>query len=109
VSEARESVRVRDWLALRVPVPPSALAERIADSIGDVQCERATLPAMLVDRAVQLLRSIGSTRDSADDLLAADALITYAIEAAIENCADLEFFAALAAKEIAANATAQSK
>lgn len=102
MTEPRESVRVADWLALRVPAPPAALAALIVRSVGDVECERAMLPATLVDRALLLLKSIGSTRDSADDLLAADALITYAMEAAVENCTDFETIAANAASEIAA-------
>jgi hypothetical protein len=60
------------------------------------------LPGTLVDRALHLLKSIGSTRDSADDLLAADALITYAMEAAAETCSDVERTATMAANKIAA-------
>jgi len=101
VTEARESVRVRDWLALRAPAPPPALAAIIAASVGDAECESARLPALLVEKALQLLQSIGSTRDSADNLLAADALITYAMEAAVENCADFDSVAAKAASDVA--------
>ena len=92
---------MRDWLELRAPASPPALAALIADSVGDAQCEGASLPALLVEKALQLLQSIGSTRDSADNLLAADALITYAMEAAIENCSDFETIAAKAANDIA--------
>ncbi|MDQ2665267.1 MAG: hypothetical protein M3Z05_04585 [Gemmatimonadota bacterium] len=42
----------------------------------------------------KLLRPEGSTRDSALDLLAADALMTYAMEAAAENTATLDHRAA---------------
>ena len=103
MTELRESVRVADWLALRAPAPPPALAALIVRSVGDAECERAMLPAVLVDRALHLLKSIGSTRDSADDLLAADALITYAMEAAVESCSEVETIAANAASEIAAS------
>jgi hypothetical protein len=104
VIASRESVRVVDWLASRVPAPPHGLAIIITSQVGDVECERAKLPATLVEHGLRLLQSIGSTRDSADDLLAADALITYAMEAAIENCVDFESFAAQAAREIASKA-----
>jgi hypothetical protein len=100
MTDYRESVRVADWLASRAPLPPAALAKRIADAVGDVTCSRAALPAALVDHALGLLRSIGSTRDSADDLLAADALITYAMEAAAKSCRDLDSIAADAALRI---------
>ena len=49
------------WLAGREPAPPPALAE------------------------ARLLREAATTRESALDLLAADALVTYAFEAAADE------------------------
>ena len=100
MTERGESVHVADWLASRVPLPPPTLSKRIADAVGDVRCSRAELPATLVDVALRLLKSIGNTRESADNLLAADALITYAMEAAVESCRDLDSIAADAALRI---------
>jgi len=51
--------------------------------------------------AVELLRGPSTTRDSALDLLAADALVTYAFEAAAESPADLAPRAAEAMRRIA--------
>ena len=101
MAEPRESVRVVDWLSSRAPAPPAALAKRINETVGEATCPPEMLPATLVERALTLLKSINSDRESADDLLAADALITYAMEAAAESCADLDSIAARAAMDIA--------
>ena len=101
MSDAGESVRLADWLAARTPPPPPALAARIAATVGDASCGRAALPGTLVEHALGFLKLIGDSRDSADDLLAADALITYAMEAATENCQHLDAIAADAAMRIA--------
>lgn len=96
-----ESIRLADWLASRTPLPPPALAARIAAAVGDASCTKAALPGTLVEQALGFLKLIGDARESADDLLAADALITYAMEAATENCRQLDAIAADAAKRIA--------
>ena len=101
MSDAGESVRLADWPASRTPPPPPALAARITASVGDVTCSRAALPGKLVEHALHFLKSIGDARESADDLLTADALITYAMEATTENCQHLDALAADAAKRIA--------
>lgn len=101
MSDTGESVRLADWLASRTPSPPPALAARIAASVGDASASRAALPGTLVEHALGFLKLIGDARESADDLLAADALITYAMEAATENCQQLDALAADAAKRIA--------
>ena len=85
-----ESVRIVDWLATRVPAPPAALATIISKSVGEVECDRRSLPDRLIDAAVRILNELGNGRESANDLLVADALITYAIEAAAEGRGDLE-------------------
>ena len=101
MSDAGESVRLADWLASRTPPPPPELAARIKASVGDASCSRAALPGKLVEHSLHFLKSIGDARESADDLLTADALITYAMEAAAENCQHLDALAADAAKRIA--------
>lgn len=40
----------------------------------------------MVESAAKLLRALGDGREAATDLLAADALLTYALEAAAEDC-----------------------
>jgi hypothetical protein len=90
MNEPSESVRIVDWLATRVPAPPAALAAIIVNSVENVECDRRSLPDHLVDAAVRILNRLGNGRESANDLLAADALITYAIEASAEDQGDLE-------------------
>ena len=73
------------WLASRRPAPPEALAGRIRDTedlAGPALVER------LVSEALEALGRArarpGRVRDAALDLLLADALLTYACEAALE-------------------------
>jgi len=94
------------WLDARRPVPPPALRERIrlalAESLdGD---ERHAFDACLSagERVVaSLLRENATSRDTAIDLLAADALVTYAFEAASDQPAELSSRASEAMKRIA--------
>jgi hypothetical protein len=86
-------VTVGAWLAERTPAPPQALRERVGERLGrdaDVSMERASeVCAASGARTVQALVSTDcSARHHAIDLLAADALITYAIEHAAEHSAD---------------------
>jgi hypothetical protein len=92
---------LREWLDRRTPRPPERLCARIdaalvsAGSVNDVDIARA-----LGDAAADILSTLAARsrptlqadptresglRDEALDLLAADALVTYAIEAAAEN------------------------
>jgi hypothetical protein len=76
-----------EWLARCEPAPPPALAARVAALLGDAPFASAD---DAVDRCVAsaervvagLLRDGCTSRDSALDLLAADALATYAFELA---------------------------
>ncbi len=99
------SLPVLDWLVQRQPAPPPALLERMAEALGAVDAttaesaagsasasgaEGAGLPpipaalgAAALDRLRAVLESPGD-RAAAIDLLAADALLTYALEAAAE-------------------------
>lgn len=80
---------VGEWLESRVPVPPPALAERMrallgpdADASGD---EIHDVLATGSERALRDLLARGDhSRAIAQDLLAIDALVTYACEAAAE-------------------------
>ncbi len=89
-----QAVRIRDWLLSRVPEPPPALRTRLAEIAGDVECaDASSLSAALVLLAEPLLSSVGDERSGAVDLLAADALITYAMESAAESCENFELHA----------------
>jgi hypothetical protein len=89
-----------DWLRDRTPAPPPRLAERI----HTVLAERVSRPAneapeLCVDAAAELLHDLldrPTGRASALDLLAVDALVTYAFEAAASDPATVEARAAAA-------------
>jgi hypothetical protein len=80
--------RVADWIHARSPAPPPQLLARI-DALVDVDAASASVADALLDateRAMRdLLRQGCLTRDSALELLAIDALVTYAFEAAADD------------------------
>ena len=87
---------VSDWLDGRTPAPPPVLGARIREALGDL-CLAAA------ERLVGgLLAGDCTSRDCALDLLTADALVTYAFEAAEQSPADLVPRAAAAMRRIAA-------
>ena len=95
------------WLDARRPVPPPALRARIDDALGDSLQSDANdaLESCLSagERLVEsLLRANATTRESALDLLAADALVTYAFEAGSERPRELAARARDAMARIAA-------
>lgn len=96
-----ESIRIADWLASREPAPPELLAQMLGEIVHDERCDPIGLPEALMTHAVGLLDDVGDDRAAAMHLLAADALITYAMEAAAENNADFDAFAAAAASRVA--------
>jgi hypothetical protein len=86
VSEHRLST-LGEWLASREPQPPRALSGRLRELLADqLDAPAAEAHDRCLDAAERLLRTVvereGATRDDAFDLLAADALVTYAFEAA---------------------------
>jgi hypothetical protein len=87
-------VTVGEWLAARTPRPPRVLGARIGLAMGEsLSLDLAHAPEALLaagERVIaELLRGGSTTRESALDLLTADALVTYAFEAAAESPADL--------------------
>ena len=83
------------WLQSRQPTPPPALASRLSECVagapeaalaGDV-AEVVGRLGLLTLRAVVERQSVAY--DAAMDLLAADAFVTYAFEAAAEGGAEL--------------------
>lgn len=80
---------------------------RIRSVLGDALSDDASRgPGVFVDAGhrlvAALLRANSTSRDSALDLLTADALVTYAFEAASASPADIERTAASAMVQIAA-------
>ena len=97
---------IGEWLAERRPSPPPALRARITGLLGDSLALDATdgveVYLEAAERLVETLLSGNSTtRDSALDLLTADALVTYAFEAASDAPAHLASRAADAMIRIA--------
>jgi hypothetical protein len=97
-------MRLTDWLATRTPAPPDALAQSLAEIVGDDSCRPDELPARLIQHTEDILRRIGDDRSHATDLLAADALITYAMEAVADACRDPGAIATDAMQRIARTA-----
>jgi hypothetical protein len=83
-------VTLRAWLRERSPTPPPRLLARIESALGE-NCEGAQTdaPELCLSAAESLLRELvqrpTAGRESALDLLAVDALVTYAFEAAAEE------------------------
>jgi len=95
------------WLDARRPAPPAALRARIDSALGtDLHADVQEVGDSLLGAGEQLVRSLleaeATSRDAALDLLAADALVTYAFEAASERPAELSSRAAAAMARIAA-------
>ena len=78
---------VRDWLAHREPSPPRVLRERVealALEAPDQLDPAASLLAAAEAALARLSRSAPDERATALDLLAIDALVTYAFEYAAD-------------------------
>jgi len=90
------TAQVRGWLSARQPAPPAVLAERLEHVLSVCPSVRLSacrsLPDALGALGVYALDSLAerpaTSRDVALDLLAADAFVTYAFEAAAESGAD---------------------
>ena len=83
-----------EWLASRHPAPPVKLAQRLESALSEFLSAPDVTPSdAFAVAAAGLLRRLmmaeskpSSRREEAIDLLAADALVTYAIEAAANEC-----------------------
>lgn len=78
-----------EWLESRHPAPPAELAQRLRGVLGPrLDDPASSAPHRLVDAAEALLGDIldagRASRENALDLLAVDALVTYAFEAAAD-------------------------
>ena len=80
---------VADWLDARNPAPPAALARRLRVALGGALADARPTDDRLFAAAemllARLLREGCAARAAAEDLLTADALVTYAFEAAAEH------------------------
>ena len=96
---------VSAWLRGRAPVPPPQLVARIDALTATIADRDASADAFLEAAEAAMgtvLRDGCLTRQSALDLLAVDALVTYAFEAAADEADQLENRAVRALARIAA-------
>ena len=103
-----------EWLDARTPVPPPALRARIDAALGDDLRSQPNDVAETCLAAAEglvraLLRDDATSRDSALELLAADALVTYAFEAASEQPSGLMRRASSAMARMAALGTSETR
>jgi hypothetical protein len=83
-------VTIGEWLETRQPEPPAALGERLRAALGPALARPSReVPEAALEAAAEmlgdLLRAGCVGREHALALLAADALVTYAFEAASEE------------------------
>ena len=94
-----------DWLASRTPPPPEALAVRMSTIVA-AAANNDDIPEALIAAAEHTLRSLlrlnATDRSGALDLLAADALVTYAFEGATDDPETLERRATAAMRRLSA-------
>ena len=104
--EAVRAGTVGDWLLSLQPTPPRALAARLSELLAPYLTQSADHVADACleagEHLLDTLLSSGSTsRVTALDLLAVDALVTYAFQAAADDPQQLEPRAARAMARIA--------
>ena len=80
---------LRDWLADREPVPPRILRERVEALALEIPDQHGETPDQLLAAAEAALERMAregtDDRATALDLLAVDALVTYAFEFAAQS------------------------
>jgi len=87
-------VNASEWLTSRRPSPPANLAQRLESALSEFLSAPDVAPsdafavaaAGILRRLMRAESKPSSRREEAIDLLAADALVTYAIEAAADEC-----------------------
>jgi hypothetical protein len=99
-------VTLREWLGARVPAQPPALSDRIAELAGPYDDAPGDMPDRCLAAAEAGLRRLlidrEASRAGALDLLAVDALVTYAFEAASETPVRIPHLAAVAMHRLSA-------
>jgi hypothetical protein len=91
------AARIEAWLAARVPNRPAALAERMSSLVAacpaDALAADASMAAAMGTLGTFAVSRVNETTDATPDLalelLAADAFVTYAFEAAAEESVDV--------------------
>ena len=104
-----DGMTLEQWLDQRALVPPPALRHRLDTAVVEAPAQAGLpVPDAALEAALRLLdgllRRADSSRAGALELLAADALMTYAFEAAADTPERLEALGAHAMERIAAAA-----
>jgi len=91
-----------EWISTREPRPPAALLTRMSRALHDSPEDAGgSVASRLLAAATGILRDgPGADRAAALDLLAADALITYAMESASDDCESIDAVAGEAVRAI---------
>lgn len=94
------------WLQSRTPAPPPALMARVVEALGDrATADVSQASSACLDAAAALLERLVEPetlgREGAIDLLAADALVTYAFESAAVDVEQIDERAELAMLRLA--------
>ncbi|MEO7522219.1 MAG: hypothetical protein ABIW79_10410 [Gemmatimonas sp.] len=102
----RTASTVGEWIATVDPRPPEALACRLSDLLAPFASQPVSrVPEACLDAGEGLLNDLlgggSSSRGTALDLLAVDALVTYAFQAASDEPGNLDARAARAMARIA--------
>lgn len=105
---------VANWLSTREPSPPTALTERLRAALGTQASRDADEAADVCLTAGErllsdVLANADASRECALDLLAADALVTYAFEAASNDPHSLAERASSAMMQIASLGVAKTR
>ena len=98
-------MNTRDWLARREPSPPRELRERLEALVAGAPEEgdpAATLVAAAEGVLARLARDASDDRATALDLLAVDALVTYAFEYAAASPDEIPRLSARAMSRLSA-------
>ena len=96
---------ILSWLDSRTPAAPDPLRARVRVALGTRVDDADEFSACFNAAATLLEQTLGAdatSRETAFDLLAVDALITYAFEAAADNVTALDERAARAMRDLGA-------
>jgi hypothetical protein len=101
-------MNARQWIDTRSPIVPPSLAQRIGRALDGADSSMVSVDAVMIDASMNLLDAmLGEPDDSrrgAMTLLAADALITWAFEAAADQPDRLDALSSSAMQRIAERA-----
>jgi hypothetical protein len=101
-------MNARQWIDAHSPIVPPSLAQRIGRALDVADAPPVSVDGVMIDASMNLLDAmLGEPDDSrrgAMTLLAADALITWAFEAAATQPARLDALASSAMQRIAQRA-----